>query len=255
MRLDGFRLCACLVLCACCYGCSVKEDRGSCPCRLVLDFSGVDTVLIKSAELVLKTVDGSFMLREDIDVEDFAGSFDVAVPRDEIVVTVWSGTDGKLSDEGLLIPLGEDSPPVFFHASLVDADCESCLDTVRMRKNHCVMEIIFTGDGMAQGSFAVAGNVCGYASDGRIVVGDFRAGVGEGTVILPRQTDDSLSLEVTDASGVIKSFNLGGYISESGYDWTKPDLEDLTIAIDISVTEVRLEIGGWEKVLQFDVNI
>ena len=41
-----------------CVACSVKEDRMACPCRLVLDFGGNDTVSVRSAELLVTASEG-----------------------------------------------------------------------------------------------------------------------------------------------------------------------------------------------------
>ena len=41
-----------------CAGCAVKEYRESCPCRLVLDFSEVDTSAVRSADLYVTVPDG-----------------------------------------------------------------------------------------------------------------------------------------------------------------------------------------------------
>ncbi len=244
-----------LAACVLCVGCSVLEDRESCPCRLVLDFSGVDTALVKTAELVMKSSDGGFVYAEKLDAEGFVNGFEVLVPRDVIVVMIWSGADGMVSDDGLRIPYGEDCPPVYFHASAVAADSECHVEKVVMRKNHCRMTVEV--EGFLSERLAVAGNVCGYAADGKPVAGDFRVEAdGRGwTVVLPRQTDEALALEVMDGTGVLKRFNLGGYIAEGGYDWSEPDLKDLTLYIDVSVTQVRLLIGDWEKVLLFDMII
>ena len=39
-------------------GCSVKEDRDECPCILVMDFSCVDTSLVKSVNVLAESPDG-----------------------------------------------------------------------------------------------------------------------------------------------------------------------------------------------------
>ena len=44
---------------------------------------------------------------------------------------------------------------------------------------------------------------------------------------------------------VVRTFALGTYIREAGYDWTDTDLEDITIHICLSVTHIRFRIGDW----------
>ena len=43
-----FVLSVCVVLAAALASCSVKENRNDCPCSLMLDFSEVDSVVVKS---------------------------------------------------------------------------------------------------------------------------------------------------------------------------------------------------------------
>ena len=50
-------------------GCSVKEYRESCPCRLVLDLSEVDTAVVKSADLYV-SVPGGYVSSDVIDQPD-----------------------------------------------------------------------------------------------------------------------------------------------------------------------------------------
>ncbi len=242
-----------------CAGCSVKENREACPCRFMLDYSEVDTSSVKSADLTMRSDDG-FVFMDELGLEDFRIGTEVRVPRTEIETLVWSGTDGLFTDHGIFIPLGEDCPRVYFHASVVDADCEMVEEKVVMRKNHCVMTVSLNNMESVPESLNVVGNVCGYMSDGTPAAGEFRYGLRNddgfgGMVVLPRQTDNSLVLEVTDREGHTRMFNIGEYISDIGYDWLEPDLKDLTLDIDIALTELTLVVQGWDKIYRFNVTI
>ncbi len=242
-----------------CAGCTVKEDRSSCPCMLVLDFSKVDTAVIRSADVIMAVNDG-IILTDSLEPEDLAGGKEYSVPRSEVELGVWSGAGNCLTERGMTIPLGEECPPVYFHTSVVEADREMVCDTVRMRKNHCRLTINLNRDDEAGWEISLLGNVDGYQDDGLPAEGDFCYSFPAGRedvyhVILPRQRDDSLILEIDDGSGAVKMFTLGEYIAESGFDWTAPDLEDLTIEIDVSFVDVTLKIQGWDKVYGYDVII
>ena len=51
---------------------------------------------------------------------------------------------------------------------------------------------------------------------------------------LPVQMDGSLRLNVMAYDGtLLRSFALGEYILQSGYDWNAEDLEDIRIEVDI----------------------
>ncbi len=242
-----------------CAGCSVKENRSVCPCRLILNYSKVDTSVVKSADLTVKSHDG-FIFTDELGTDELKSEAEVMVPRENIEVFVWSGTEGLLAEHGLFIPLGEDCPPVYLHDSKVNANRETVEETVIMRKEHCRMTINLNNLESSSRYLNIIGNVCGYLPDGCPVAGEFRYGLGSegGTgcvVLLPRQTDGSLFLEISDDDGIVKKFNIGEYVIESGYDWNAPDLQDITIDLDIAITEIILAIQGWDEVYHFEVII
>ncbi len=245
-----------LMLCA---GCSVKEDRSVCPCRLVLDFSEVDTTLLSYADVEITSQDG-YLFEERIESDGFSPEYMVTVPRRQLQLCVWNGREGFEYGDGLRIPYGEEAPEVYFHSSAIDAECEKLREVVRMRKNHCRMTVVMKGEDVNPVAVSIIGNVDGYAADGRPTSGSFRcssevASDGSCTVVLPRQNDNSLIMELEDGSGVLKKFPIGEYIAESGYDWTAPDLVDITVGLDFAVTHLTLVIQGWEKEHKFDIVI
>ncbi len=246
----------CLMICA---GCSVKENRTFCPCRLVLDFSEVDTSVIRRADLLLAADDGYFFT-DVLEGGDFAADTMNPVPRGGVNVGVWSGAEGMVGSGGMVIPVGSDCPPVYFHSSFVDTDCEIVRDTVCMRKNHCRMTVRIEHGSDSMWDLGLSGTVNGYHSDGSPSSGEFLCRLQTEdedvySAVLPRQTDNSLIMDVDDGSGVMKRFSLGEYIEECGYDWTAPDLEDITVVIDVAFTELTLAIGGWDNVYRFEVVI
>ncbi len=239
-------------------GCSVKEDREACPCRLVLDFSEIDVSVIQQADLTV-AADGGFVFTDVLYADDLGSVVHVTVPRASVEVGVWSGCGNMLIDNGLEIPVGVDCPPVYFHVSTVDADCEMVRELVVMRRNHCRMSVRLNNMESDAREINVYGNVDGYHADGTPSVGEFVYGLpldgNGGEVILPRQVDNSLSMVINDGSGVLKHFAIGEYIAGTGYDWNEPDLKDITVEIDISFAKIALIIQGWDEVYRFEVVI
>ena len=74
-------------------------------------------------------------------------------------------------------------------------------------------------------------------------------------VRVPRQEDASLALKIQDVDGYEKTFALGEYIAESGFDWNRPDLQDVLVQIDYARTQVIFTINDWRKVIDFDMII
>lgn len=241
-----------------CAGCSVKENREDCPCRLVLDFNEVDTASVKSIDVFVRT-ENELVLNEVIREEDFSEDYIAYVPRTRIRCCAWSGREDALT-EALMIPYGEECPPVYIHSSMIDAIGESVTETVIMRKNFCRMTLNVRMTAQSPVALAVLGGVDGYDADGKPSPGDFMVRMhpeGENvfSVTLPRQLDDSLIMEADMGDEVLKEFPLGYYIAESGYDWNAPDLEDLTIDLEFAVTHISMVIQGWENEYKFDVVI
>lgn len=242
-----------------CVGCSVKEDRWMCPCRLTLDFSEVNRSVIGYADLFVEAGGGS-VFTDHLESEDLNGVMTVDVPKGEVFLGVWSGVHDLNDGGGFRIPYGEDCPPVYFHTSSFTAVGESVREVVGMHKNHCVMTLTLGWNDVDVKTVTITGNVDGYAADGSPTEGQFlyeseMEGGSDSRIILPRQIDDSLVLEVNDDSGVVKRFALGEYIAASGYDWSEPDLKDISIEMDLAFLRISLTVQGWESSHRFEVVI
>lgn len=240
--------------------CSVQEDRSPCPCVLNIGFISPDEADSRSVGFRVSSSEG-FELEDTLDLDRSGYRCQVSVPRTRLHVRAWTGDDGTVSDLGLLIPLGQDCPRVYMHDSDIRTEGESYDETVILRKNHCVMTLVTEGEGRISSDLRLMGNVAGYDAAGKPVNGDFEftmdaEGAGhEYVAVLPRQVDASLVLEVDGGKGARKTFALGQYIVASGYDWNKPDLEDVTVMLDYALTEVRLVVNGWESVYRYDIEI
>ncbi|MBQ8482997.1 MAG: hypothetical protein IJ504_01705 [Bacteroidales bacterium] len=243
---------ACIFLLA---SCSVKEVRDSCPCLLLFDFSECGGAVPSDADLLVTSEEG--VVWEDAVDLDVHTRYSVYVPKTDLHLRVWSGDGGLATVRGLDIPLGQDCPEIYMHDADVVATGEMLTDTVRMRKNHCVMHIKTEGGGDFPFDMKVNGNVSGYDHAGNPVEGKFectpeRDG-DDFKVVLPRQTDDRLMLSVEGDGVASKTFALGQYLSAGGYDWSAPDLDDVSVTIDYALTEVRVLVNGWESVYAYDV--
>lgn len=240
--------------------CSVKEDRSACPCRLVMDFDGIDTLAVPVARLLVSD-NLSFSLAETLEACDFMPEYHIDVPRNDVYVNVYAGVEGLLGgDMGINIPYGQECPRIYMYSEAIDARCETARARVEMHKNHCVMSITLRKRDELQYGLRLSGNVCGYLPDGSPARGDFSYtpdadGSGAYVAVLPRQIDSSLMLEVNDGTGVLKTFALGEYILAGGYDWTAEDLEDVEVVIDWAQTEVTIHIKGWDWVREYEIVI
>lgn len=242
--------------------CSVKEDRSGCPCALCLDLTAVREKVRDEDYPVLLRVEGE---RTDytgwLDEEDCSGFFQIVVPDKRVRVWVVAGDEG-LFDGGVLIPAGYDSPPLTWWSGEVDTSGETAFCKVLPQKDYCLLTLRIDGPfgNRMPYQLTVRGRIGGFARPGEPFPGDFSYTppisvplpggklqdlVREYQVFLPRQTDNSLRIEVESFGGGRRSFALGEYMAASGYDWTAGDLEDLTVEIDCALTDILLSGGIW----------
>ena len=246
-----------MMLCAAC----IKEDREDCPCRLIVDLTDVDSTQVAFVDILLAGNDGLLYEGARSSVT-YKSDEVILIPRQDVFLNVCSGDGEMMGEDGLVIPEGMDCPPVYMYSTLVEAEGRELVrKSVQMRKNHCVMKIYLEED--REGlpfNMVLKGNVSGYNASGAPRLGLFRCSphpVGDSayTVILPRQVDSSLILEVDDGTQVLKTFAIGEYVRACGYDWTEADLKDITLGIDYARTQILIEVNGWDEVYEFDIVI
>lgn len=230
--------------------CAVKEDRSGCPCTLVLDMRSV-----RSDVLVDVTRAAALHLADSVaaEVEEYA----LSVPRYGVVLNVVEGDRGLFRPGGgVRIPEGYDCPPLYMHAAWVSTGSDEVHEKVELRKSFCGITFLARG---ATYAMEVEGRVAGYGSDGKAEEGAFSYrcrpdAAGEAYVRVPRQRDASLLLHLQEGT-FTRTFALGEFIAASGYDWTAPDLADITVELDFAATTVTFRIDAWERTVRLEVLI
>lgn len=241
-------------------GCSIKENRADCPCRLVLDFSEVDTTVVNSAHVNMVHLSQTIVDKE-LGPTEYFPNCSFSVPRSDLYLNVYSGTGGCLvRGKGIVIPYGEECPLVYMHSRTLEAGSDNVREVISMDKNHCLVSIGIEKDDELDYGLCVKGNVSGYGLDGNPVSGDFsyvpdKDEDGLYVAVIPRQIDSSLILEIDDGSDVIKSFALGEYIVAGGYDWAAASLDDISVSIDWALTHIRFTVQGWDWIEEYEITI
>lgn len=241
-------------------GCSVKEDRTDCPCRLVLDFRNIDTSVVSSLNL-LAVMDGEPVFQDVVGSDAFDSEYIRYVPHGDVRINIWAGAQESIVvRQGVVIPYGCECPPIFMHSFVADTRGESWHENVCMHKNHCRLTVQMDGVSEIPYSLTLKGNVDGYGLDGGPSTGDFSCvaypgAEGESHVLLPRQMDASLLLEVDDGTSALKTFAIGEYIVSSGYDWNAQDLADIAVTLDYYITDIRISVQGWDKEYTYNITL
>lgn len=247
-----FRNAASLCLCGLIFsGCSVKEDRDSCPCSLHLTIGGERPPgPVDLAWRIRETDSGSMTAYGEIPAE-----MTLDVPRCLADLCVTVSEAGCMNDSGGMdIALGDDCPSVF--RGRTEADCRSgyAESMISLYKNYSELTCVLEHSGaLGPGlDYRITGNVSGYDAYGMPLPGIFNCSLecrknSSGTFLadvgVPRQIDNSLRLEVSAADGeLLRRFALGEYIAASGYDWTAQELEDIVIKINIASTTLSVNV-------------
>jgi hypothetical protein len=225
--------------------CSVKENRAVCPCGLTLELAGLPV-----RPVVLGVAGEGYSWTEVVHADTVLV---LPVPKGEVTVSAVGGALAE-GDGSVRIPEGEEAPPLYlFHAD-VSADAEQVVLPVLLHKQFCTLELTFKGPpGYAPPFEAVVeGFYGGWAPDGSPAPGPFSRRLlpgsdGRAVLRLPRQGDDSLLMRIVFSDQVVRTFALGSYIAAAGYDWTAPDLEDLSLQVDISLTSVTISSDLWSQ--------
>ena len=230
--------------------CSVKEARDSCPCQVAIDLSDFakvsQRVRVKvGTERFQRSLTGEDSLRLQLSIVRGEGSLPVAV---------WSGLKAMTERDDTVRAQGVntcDSLYLFHHAG-EDPGENLRLKAVPHKQFASVfLSIQAEPDREAPSQIRVRSDSNGLAlPDGAPVEGtlEIRAdGKGKYHFRLPRQRRSSLIvLEMEGADGLQKSYPLGEWILDSGYDWEAEDLDDLVIGMDLAQWDILVEVLPWE---------
>ena len=248
---------ALLVLCSC----SVKEDRSLCPCYvdLIVDEFVRDGF---SSGTVAFSSDG-FDSRDDIILADYVpDGYSVAVPRREVKAACVCGLDkSHVSGNSIYIPAGEASDPIMSYRELFLPQGDEHRLYAVPHKQYCRVDFLLENP-MEEYPyiFRVRGDCSGLdIFDLQPVRGSFSTLVypntlGEYRTLLLRQSSDSsLFLDVLLPAGDSEAdwelqytVSLSDALAAVYYDWTKEDLDDVSLRIDYARAEVTVEISEWE---------
>ena len=244
------------------FSCSIKEDRSGCPGMLILDLNGINGSLYDSLRVRVEATD-DFLYNEIINKSEYDKPLLISVPRTDLSVAVYAGDNNAINYtlSGLTIPYGDECYSVFMDNDRIFMDKEVYHKNITLYKNYSHLNINLIHQGRAYPfDIEIRGSISGYDMFGKPNNGKFSYATkidenGKADVKIPRQIDGSLELIILDKKEQLRKFAIGEYIIESGFDWKKLDLEDITIDINYTLTEIKLIIANWEKSFSLDITI
>ena len=172
-----------------------------------------------------------------------------------------------LTAGGFSVKEGDSFPSLYGASLLVDATGEVAEDSVRLHKEYAAAYVSLRDLYSTDLSYEIAGDVCGMGVDGEPLDGPFRTRLevserGLSCVNLPRQgSSGGLRLEIYSEADdpsertLLRSFALSEYILASGFDWSAPDLEDISLEVNYTRTVVTAFPDEWRKTLDFELSL
>ena len=245
-----------LLLCSC----TVKEDRAVCPCYTFVDLSSYIDSGHKTAIVTVRSASQSYS--EEIDLHNYEDSpYELALPRGTNHISVVSGLKNThIKSDSLVTPYGLASDALWVYNEKFICEGDEHNLTAVPRKNFCKLTIIVIGLMPGQDydfSFRVKAD-CNALDlyDSKALEGEFYGAatssgmLGLFSICLPRQKNNSLLLDICDhsvdeAMEAVHTIDLGGMLTEDGYDWTRADLLDVNVTVDYSSMNASIEIVKW----------
>lgn len=229
---------------------AIKENRDSCPCTLTVEVSGLPAWPLS---LSLNGID----FHEELEVSRDT-TLQVMVPKTGVQLLALAGSSLP-RDNTIRIPPGFDCPPLYLQTEWIETAGDSARVKVKLHKHFCTLSLSFDGPpGWGEPYWTeVRGSVDGLSLEGEPQEGDFTCRLDRGNSIrLPRQgPEEELWLDIAMPDRIVRSFALGHYMLDAGYDWTAPDLDDLPLQIRLSVTSLTLRTRYWSRVIPLNVEI
>lgn len=227
----------------------VKEDRRDCPCTLAVQMRSLPASPVRL--FVGGLLAGEAIRDTCLMVQVSKG------PRAQL-----AAVSGALTADGaeVRIPYGSQAPPLYAWQAWADCSGDTGSATVRLRRHYCTLALeVASPPGWAQPfRVSVRGNVDGWSLlAGEPTAGPFQCTLDTGfRCRLPRQRPESeLWLDVVMPEGVVRTFPLGEALARSLYDWTAPDLADIGLRLDLSVSEIRLVSTGFGEPVTLPLDI
>lgn len=244
--------------------CSIKEDRGPCPCHLNVNVERCSAFTDRLMLSAWKESRGN-LFTDRIKLTDYPDVYSRKVDKGFIYVSAFSGYERMMSRDGfLIIPEGEECPEIMaFRGELLDASGDSIDEHVCLHKQYS--RIFFLTDevteSMGEMVFRVVGNVNGfslsslYPCEGKFSAIAAKKPDGVRSLCVPRQIDDDLKLEIYMDGVLYGTICIGDKIRESGYSWEEEDLCDIYLSICLfSSSGISVDVNGWDtEIVQYTI--
>ena len=243
--------------------CSVKEDRDVCPAYLHVRSDGHvgEPGFGKPLTYNISTASEQVHERSTWPFAEFTGKDGhiFRVPRRERVdVTVAGGlADMAFIGNVLRITPGRECDSLVCGGGTIWIPEDTGELKIPLHREYCTLTLAIAGSATLPYPyyFVVVGGVDGYTlPDVTPHTGPFHVRCEAlpsrtAQVRLPRQLDASLRIEarLAEDGELVAEMPVGDVIARMGYDWRKPDLDDITVEVDFARTEITVRVNDWSE--------
>lgn len=247
------------------YSCSLKEDRGGCPCRLTVRME--DAARHGRTAAVSLWADGGVLLAESVATADYRedSPYERDVPKGYVRTSVSTGAGASGASAGrVTFRSGVDCDTIWAHTALVDCRRETALDTARLHRQfagvHVVLDRAPGGDGERTYTLETG---CGgldlltlEALPGGWELILEMPSDGHAVTRIPRLSDGmAFFLRIGETGGDSFRVDLQAILREAGYSWRKKDLDDIWIGLDYVRGTAEVTIEPWRGGDTYDETI
>jgi len=247
------------ILCSC----SVKEERGECPCYLEVDISktldaGYIPFISWNTGMKIKVYSDSTCLNGiDVHYQDAEEEQLIPVKKSEVSVACILGAEKSiLKGHRLILPEGNQADPLYISSDFSDCTGESSTVQAHFFKQYS--NVYVTGLKDVELSMTVTGNSSGIdlltrqATEGSFSYRLEKEESGDCSFRLPRMADDKVMIMLYDSENVLKNvIPLGKVMTSCGYDWNADWLADISVNIDSVTALITVTISGWTQVIEY----
>lgn len=256
-------LCAAMLLSGAA-ACSVKEVRDECPVY----------VTVLTDRFVRRDLDGGTLSfdsrdlekREELSFRALAGAGYVqALSREYARVSVISGAENERFAEALMMtPYGHQAGRIWAYGESFSARADEYVVDAEPYKQYCLVQFLFDDGPLAPEDYAWRFRIRADCNGMNIYTlepleGEYCCPVGPDALgawygVIPRQKRNTMLLEVfaPNEGGGIEGpteyvIDLGARFEELGYDWTRPDLADVSVRVGFTAAGIFVEVEDWER--------
>lgn len=232
--------------------CSLKEERGVCPCWLTVDTDGRQM-------LVSAWSSGRYFRGETV-----SGVREYELERGFLALSAVSPSTHIMDGDNLVIELRCQADSVYGQSMTVDYVGDEYLYKVQPFKQFATLTMtldVDEGDIAPEYDAVVRGNTCGWnlktfqGVSGAFEYEPVREDGKRYTFRVPRQLDDSLEMDLVIGSVVMRTVRIGELVRTAGYNWNEDNLQDIEMLIDLERSTVQIDVNGWENAVVMEITI